>query len=137
MVNWLVGHCDRFSAAVSQRGISNWVSQEALSDIGKEYVKDQMGCSILECEDMDRLWESSPLRYAHNIRTPMLFLHSDADMRCPLEEARQMFYILRGKGIPARMVVFRGESHNLSRSGKPINRIRRIEEILRWFKQYL
>lgn len=137
MVNWLIGHTDRFSAAVSQRSIANWVSQEALSDIGKDYVKDQMGISLLEPEGVQKLWERSPLRYAHKIHTPTLFLHSNSDMRCPLEEARQMFYILYNHGIPTRLVVFQGESHGLCRGGKPKNRIRRLEEICQWFLRYL
>ena len=137
MVNWLIGHTDRFSAAVSQRSIANWISQEALSDIGKDYVKDQMGISLLEPEGMQQLWECSPLRYAHNIQTPTLFLHSNMDMRCPLEEARQIFYVLYHRGIPTRLVVFQGESHGLSRGGKPKNRICRLQEICRWFGQYL
>lgn len=137
MVNWLISHTDRFAAAVSQRSIVNWISQEALSDIGHDYVKDQMCLSLLEPEEMDRLWEASPLRYAHRISTPTLLLHSDCDMRCPVEEARQMFYVLRNKNVPTRLVVFRGESHGLSRGGKPKNRIRRLEEICQWFARYL
>lgn len=137
MVNWLIGHTDRFAAAVAQRSISNWISQETLSDIGKDYVKDQMGISLLEPEGVQQLWERSPLRYAHKIHTPTLFLHSNSDMRCPLEEARQMFYILHNRGIPTRLVVFQGENHGLSRGGKPKNRIRRLEEICQWFLRYL
>lgn len=137
MVNWLISHTDRFSAAVSQRSIANWISQEALSDIGKDYVKDQMGISLMEPEGVQKLWERSPLRYAHKIHTPTLFLHSNSDMRCPLEEARQMFYVLYNRGIPTRLVVFQGESHGLSRGGKPKNRIRRLKEICEWFMRYL
>ncbi|MBR6666999.1 MAG: prolyl oligopeptidase family serine peptidase, partial [Clostridia bacterium] len=79
----------------------------------------------------------SPLKYAPRCTTPTLFIHSYQDYRCPLGEGMSMFTALKNSGCDARMVLFHGENHELSRSGKPRNRIRRMEEILAWLDKYL
>ena len=84
-----------------------------------------------------RLWEQSPLAFAVNAKTPTLFLHSDEDHRCPLNEGMQMFTALQLRGVPSRLVIFKGESHGLCRIGKPQNRVRRLEEILAWYRRWL
>ena len=65
------------------------------------------------------------------------FLHSDEDYRCWLAEGLQMYYALKYFGVEARMCIFKGENHELSRSGKPLHRIRRLKEITQWFDQHL
>ena len=135
MTNWVIGHTNRFAAAVSQRSISNWVTFEYISDIGYYYVYGQQGATTQE--DVEKLWELSPLRYAHQCTTPTLFIHSDQDYRCPMGEGLSMFTALKNSGCDARLVLFHGENHELSRSGKPRNRIRRMEEILAWLDKYL
>ena len=77
------------------------------------------------------------LAYADKVRTPTLFIHSDEDYRTPLPEGLQMYSALRYHDIPARIVIFKGENHELSRSGRPQNRIRRLQEITHWFDKYL
>ena len=69
--------------------------------------------------------------------TPTLFIHSEEDYRCPLPEGMQMFYALKVHGVPARMCIFKGENHELSRSGRPQNRVRRLREITEWMEKYL
>ena len=135
MTNWIIGHTDRFAAAVSQRSIANWVTFEHTSDIGYYFTYGQQGATT--AEDVEKLWEKSPLRYAPNCTTPTLFIHADADYRCPISDGYSMFTALKKTGCEAKMVVFRGENHELSRSGKPRNRLRRMEEILGWMDKYL
>ena len=84
-----------------------------------------------------RIWAQSPLAFATNVTTPTLFLHSDEDYRCPLNEGMQMFTALQLRGVPSRLVIFKGECHGLSRGGKPRNRVRRLEEILAWYRRWL
>ncbi|MEA4934645.1 MAG: S9 family peptidase [Lawsonibacter sp.] len=136
MVNWMISHSKRFKAAISQRSIANWISHEAISDIGMDYVQDQIGASLV-WDNHDRLWECSPIRFACDVITPTLFIHGEKDMRCSLAEAQQMYYALYQRQIPTRLLVFKGENHNLSRSGKPGNRIRALEEINQWFERFL
>lgn len=135
MTNWIIGHTNRFKAAASQRSISNWLSFAQTSDIGPRFAADQCGADIYR--DHDKLWEQSPLKYANQVQTPTLFIHSDEDYRCPLSEGIQMLNALLDQGIESRLVVFHGENHELSRSGKPSHRVRRLTEITEWMNQHL
>lgn len=135
MTNWVIGHTDRFKAAASQRSISNWLSFEHMSDIAPEFCVDQVGAS--EDDNPEKVWLHSPLKYVKNVKTPTLFLNSDEDYRCPVEEGMQMFHALMSHGVESRMVVFHGENHELSRSGRPKNRLSRLQEIQTWFDGHL
>ena len=134
MTNWIIGHTDRFVCAATQRSISNWLGFHGTSDIGFYFAPDQ--CAGNPYDDPAKLWDLSPLKYARNVVTPTLFIHSDQDYRCPLPEGLQLFTALKEKGVPARMCLFHGENHELSRSGKPKHRVRRLEEITNWFEKY-
>ena len=134
MTNWIIGHTDRFCCAASQRSISNWLSFCGTSDIGVWFAPDQTRGDLYT--DPGKLWEQSPLKYAGNVKTPTLFIHSDEDWRCPLEQGLQMYAALLDRGVEARMCLFHGENHELSRSGKPKHRIRRLEEITSWFDRF-
>ena len=135
MTNWIIGHTHRFAAAASQRSISNWISMEGTSDIGPYFGLDQAGGNAWERQD--QAWWHSPLKYADKCTTPTLFIHSDEDYRCWMVEALQMFSALKVHGIESRVCLFHGENHELSRSGKPEHRIRRLKEITDWFNHYL
>lgn len=135
MTNWIIGHTSRFAAAASQRSISNWISMAGTSDIGHLFAPDQTAGDIWK--NPQKMWEHSPLCYADRVTTPTLFVHSDEDYRCFEIEAMQMYSALQLHGVPTRMCLFHGENHNLSRSGKPRHRIRRLREITDWFAKYL
>ena len=135
MTNWIIGHTDRFCCAASQRSISNWVSMSFISDIGPFFGPDQCGAEGLFGDgNTGKMWAQSPLKYAASARTPTLFIHSEEDYRCPLPEGMQMMQALAAGGVETRMVIFRGENHELSRSGRPKHRIRRLKEITGWFE---
>jgi len=85
MTNWIITHTDRFQAAVTQRSISNWVSFYGTSDIGYHFTYDQIGSR--PWENLDKLWDKSPLKYVKNARTPLLIHHAEMDFRCPIEQA--------------------------------------------------
>ena len=135
MVNWMVGHTDRFKAAATQRSITNFVSKCLTTDIGYYHNLDQMGTD--PWTDYQTFWDKSPLKYADKVKTPLLFIHSDQDYRCYMADAFQMFTALKMFGVDTRMCLFHGENHELSRSGKPKNRLKRLEEITNWFDKYL
>lgn len=135
MTNWIIGHTHRFKAAASQRSISNWISKFGTTDIGYYFVPDQIGAD--PWSDFEQLWDRSPLKYADQVKTPTLFLHSDEDYRCWTAEAFQMFTALKYHGIQSRLCLFHGENHELSRSGKPKNRCRRLKEITDWMRTFL
>ena len=136
LTNWIIGHTDRFKAAVSQRSISNLVTTSLIIDIGERVLKQSCGeCDAWNQEEV--LWELSPLKYVKHVVTPTLFLHSDADYRCYMGEAFQMFTALKQRGVETEMYLFHGENHGLSRHGKPSNRIVRVEAMIAWMEKYL
>ncbi|WP_291259875.1 S9 family peptidase [Fusobacterium sp.] len=135
MTNWIIGHTNRFACAVSQRSISNWFSKFGTTDIGYYFNVDQNMSS--PWKNPEKLWWHSPLKYANRVVTPTLFIHSEEDYRCWLAEGLQMFTALKYHGVKSRLCMFKGENHELSRSGKPKNRVKRLQEITKWFEEFL
>lgn len=135
MTNWLIGHTDRFACAASQRSISNWVAENAYSDIGFPFGNDTV--QGMPWGDVQKIWDQSPLQFADRCVTPTLFIHSTEDFRCPLPEGLAMYTAIANCGVPARMCIFKGENHGLSRDGKPKHRARRLSEITEWMNHYL
>ena len=135
MTNWIVGHTDRFKAAASQRSISNWITEVTVSDYGIDFPIEMEFKDVRHCEK--ELWDISPLKYVNNVKTPILFIHSREDYRCTLPEALQFYTPIRINGIDTKLVIFKGENHELSRNGKPLHRLRRMNEITDWLNKYL
>ncbi len=135
MTNWIIGHTHRFAAAATQRSIANWLAFNYVSDIGYFFGPDQQAAD--NWNNPEKLWFHSPLKYLDNAKTPTLVIHSDQDHRCPDVEGYQIFSALKVHGVDARMVLFHGENHELSRSGKPDNREKRLAEITAWMDRYL
>lgn len=135
MTNWIIGHTDRFRCAASQRSIANFVSMFGTSDTG--YSFPMYGFVTDIWQDAGRYWSHSPLKYADRVKTPTLFIHSENDYRCPISEGIQMFTALKYHGVEARICMFKDECHELSRSGKPKHRAKRLMEITDWFRSHL
>ncbi|WP_068268719.1 alpha/beta hydrolase family protein [Caviibacter abscessus] len=137
MTNWIITQTNRFKCAVTQRSISNWTSMYGVSDIGFCFAGDQNNTKFEDDNFFDTLWNYSPLKYIKNCKTPTLIIHADADYRCPIEQGYQLFNSLKVMGIDSKMIVFKDENHELSRSGKPKARISRLTNITNWFEKYL
>ncbi len=135
MTNWIVGHTDRFRCAVAQRSICSMVSTFGTADNGFGFVREQMDGDLWQ--GFDKLWAQSPLKYADHCHTPLLLIHSDEDYRCHYTEAIQMFTALKYLGVETKVCLIRGENHNLSRNGRPVQRIKRLYEIGKWFDEHL
>ena len=134
MTNWLVTRTDRFRSAVTQRSICNWLSFYGTSDIGYRFAEHEVNGA--PWNDLEALWraESAERRRRR---------HADADRprrgdhRCPIEQAEQWFVALKRIGkAETKLVRFPEESHELSRSGRPDRRIRRLDEIVGWFEAH-
>ena len=135
MTNWLVGHTDEFSSAVTQRSICNWLSFYGASDIGYKFTEQEQGGN--PWDDLETLWNQSPLKYAANVTTPTLIIHAEEDHRCPIEQAEQFYIALKRLGnAPTKFIRFPEEGHELSRSGRPDRRVERLEAMLDWFRTY-
>jgi len=141
MTNWIIGHTNRFKVAVTQRSISNWISDYGTTDIGFYFNEDQIAGEIGRVfwnrRWFRKYWDQSPIKYIGKAKTPLLIIHSIEDYRCWLDQALQIFTVLKRRGIPTRLVLFPKENHDLSRKGKPKHRIKRLEEIINWFNKYL
>ena len=135
MTNWIIGHTDRFAAAASQRSIANWVSMIGTDDCGFTFDTDQMDAD--PWNGMLKIWDQSPLQFADKVKTPTVFIHSFEDYSCPIQEGMQMYNAIVHHGVEARMCLFKGESHGLSRIGKRHHRVRRLREMTDWFDHYL
>jgi dipeptidyl aminopeptidase/acylaminoacyl peptidase len=134
MTNWILGHTNRFKAAVTIRSISNFVSDDGTRD-GQYGHADDFGGDIFE--NFDLYWDRSPLKYVKNVKTPTLVLHSDADYRVPIEQGEQWFRALRHYGVPSEIVFFPRENHNLTRTGEPKHLVESLNWQVYWFDKYL
>ncbi|ABM80377.1 alpha/beta hydrolase family protein [Hyperthermus butylicus] len=135
MTNWIIGHTDLFKAAVTMRSISNWISMYGTTDIGWYFVEDQICCT--PWRNFEHCWEKSPLKYADRVKTPTLIIHSNEDYRCWLDQALQLYTALKLHGVETRLAIFPNENHDLSRSGKPKHRVKRLQLILEWLDEHL
>ena len=132
MTTWLAAHeGHRFKAAISERAVNSIDSFTGSSDIGWFFADDLYG------PDPDGQRAQSPLTHADRITIPMLIIHSEHDWRCPVEQGQRLYVKLRRRGVPAEMLLFPGEGHELSRSGLPSHRVARFEAILDWWSRWL
>jgi dipeptidyl aminopeptidase/acylaminoacyl peptidase len=134
MTNWIVSHTNRFKAAVTLRSVSNFISDEGTRDGAYGHEEYFMGILF---DDFDQYWDASPLKYARNVRTPTLILHSDMDFRVPIEQGEQWFRALQHYGVPSELVLFPRENHNLTRTGEPKHLVESLNWQLYWFDRYL
>ena len=134
MTSWIVAHTDRFKAACSERAVNNWHSMHGSSDVGYAFA----GYFGAFAHEATQAWlDSSPISYAPNIDTPLLIMHSESDLRCPIEQAEQLFTVLRLLKRDVEFVRFPGEGHELTRSGSPRHRVQRFDILLDWFDRKL
>jgi dipeptidyl aminopeptidase/acylaminoacyl peptidase len=135
MTNWIIGHTDRFKAAVTQRPVSNMHSFYGTSDIGSTFGDWETGGT--PWANTEQFIKMSPIAYVDKIKTPLLIIHSEEDYRCPIEQAEQLFVSLKMLNQTVELLRFPNESHGLSRIGKPTHRVERLHAILDWFGEYL
>jgi dipeptidyl aminopeptidase/acylaminoacyl peptidase len=134
MTSWIVGHTDRFRCAVSERSANNLAALDASSDLATLF-KGYVGAAFWEAPEEYR--SISPVTYAKDITTPLLILHSENDLRCPVNQAEELFAVLRSFKREVELVRFDAESHELTRSGNPTHRVMRFEIILEWLGRHL
>ncbi|TKJ21705.1 S9 family peptidase [Blastococcus sp. CCUG 61487] len=131
MTTLLIGRTNRFAAAISERAFNDPVSFVGSADIGWVFPDQYVGT------DPARVAAQSALAGAGAITTPTLVIHSEQDWRCPLEQGTRLYVELKRRGVPSELLLFPGEGHELSRSGRPRHRLARFEHILRWWARWL
>lgn len=133
LTNWIVGQTKRFRAAATQRSISDLGTFFGTSDIGWDLLNEFKTYPWIDPEPYEK-W--SPLTYINNMETPLLFIHSENDLRCPMEQAERLYAPLKYMGKDVKFARFPESSHGLSRSGRPDRRIKRLDLILEWFDSH-
>ena len=128
---WTISHDHRFRAAIVERGFLDPVSFTGSSDIGWFFGGEYTGPTA------EQMAAQSPLARVDSVRTPSLVIHSEDDLRCPVEQGQRYFTALKQLGVETGFLVFPGENHELSRSGTPHHRKQRFDEILKWWARYL
>lgn len=134
MTNWLITqYPDRFAAAITGAGITNWVSDYGTADIYRTKETEFFG-TPWDPAARDRMIKQSPLTYAGAVKTPTLFIHGEVDQRVPYEEGEQMYFALRRRGVPAKMIQYAGQPHGISGHW---NNVHRMLNELKWWQTYL
>jgi dipeptidyl aminopeptidase/acylaminoacyl peptidase len=134
MTTWVLAHSRRFKAGVTMRQAGNRWMQFASADYNQH---EYHSFKAWPWEKPMAYLKQSPNFHAHRIKAPTLIIHSENDLRCPIAQADELFTILKVNGVETEYIRFEGESHGLSRGGRPRNRVERLERILDWFKRHL
>lgn len=135
MTNWIVTHTSRFKAAVTMRSSCNRTSHFGCGDSG--YLRGDFEYKGAPWENPGFYVERSPLFHVEKVRTPLMIIHGEEDFRSPIGQAEEMFTAMKKTGNDTVMVRFPGENHDLSRTGRPKNRILRLKFIASWLNRYL
>jgi dipeptidyl aminopeptidase/acylaminoacyl peptidase len=135
LTNWTITQTPRFAAAVSMRSIADWSGFWYTADFS------QFTASWFRkapWEDPTDYAARSPITHVAKVKTPLMLLDGDDDLRTPPADGGEiMFRALKYLKVPTVMVRFPGETHELSRSGKPRHRIERLQHIVGWFDKWL
>ncbi len=128
---WTIAQDHRFVAAIVERGYLDPETFVGTSDIGDFFSDEYTGT------DPEQIRAQSPQAFAHQVTTPTLVLHSENDLRCPLSQGERYYSTLKRQGVDTELLVFPGENHELSRSGRPRHRLQRFEAVVAWWARYL
>ncbi|MCH8501808.1 MAG: S9 family peptidase [Aliidiomarina sp.] len=134
LTNWATTQTERFRAAVTQRSVSNWISEAGTQAFPPLSMMEEFGGTIWQ--NFDYYWGRSPLKYADRVKTPTLIIHSNHDHITPIGQGEEWFYALKANDVDVELVVYDREGHGLSRSGRPINLVDRLERIVEWFDRH-
>ena len=136
LTNWIVGHTDRFAAAMTCRSVTDLTSLMLTGDLaGGIFGILEFGAQPWEKPDLYR--ELSPITYADRITTPLLIQHAENDLRCPIGQAEALFAVLRTLKRPVRLMRVPNETHELTRSGTPFRRVENLVQVRGWFDHFL
>jgi|GEM_PF-6826121 len=136
LVNWIIGHDDRFTAAVTERSICNLYSKIGNSDNGFYNSLHQLGGDKDLWTDEETIMQMSPIRYAPQVNTPVLIIHAEQDHRCPIEQAEQWYTALRRLGKEVAFLRLPGAAHAYATAGRPKLRAVRMQTIQGWLDDH-
>ncbi|MBI3698020.1 MAG: S9 family peptidase [Acidobacteria bacterium] len=130
---WIIGHTDRFAAAVSQYPVTNWITQAGTADGG--YYHAAVWMKSMPWENPQQYMEHSPIFFAKNFRTPTMVITGEADLRTPMAESEELYFALKARKVDAVLVRIPDEPHGI-RGQHPSHRIWKMEHVLGWISKY-
>ena len=135
MSGWIVGHDHRFKAAIVGAMCANLHSMYGTSDIGTSFGEINWGGPYTGARD--KFLYHSPITYASNVRTPVLLLHGEDDLRCPIEQSEQYFVALKRLGKTVEFVRFPNSTHRFRKMGHPSMIVEYYRLLLGWLERYI
>jgi dipeptidyl aminopeptidase/acylaminoacyl peptidase len=129
---WIVGHTDRFRAAVVVKPVINWTSFVLTADMTNYFYR--YWFSGFPWDDVQSYWKRSPLAYVGNVRTPTMLMTGEADYRTPSSEAEQFYQALKLRKIDTALVRVPNASHDIS--ARPSLLVAKVAYVLAWFKSH-
>jgi dipeptidyl aminopeptidase/acylaminoacyl peptidase len=135
LTGWLIGHTNRFKAAVPEQGVYNMFSMFGVSDAGADLISLEMGGEPHEKPEL--YWALSPVAHAHKCVTPTLVIQGENDVRCPMEQAEQLYAVLKRAGCEAEFLRLSGCNHGLQVMGPPHLRRARMDALTDWFERHI
>ena len=135
MTNWIVGHTGRFKAAIAGGCVSNLVSFYGTSDIGSPFFDWEFEGTWWEARE--RYERISPITYVDRVTTPLLLMHAEGDLRCPIAQSEEMFVALYRQHKPVQFVRFPGGSHGFRALGAPSHQIEYANRLIAWLDRWV
>ena len=135
MSGWIVGHDHRFKAAIVGAMCANLHSMYGTSDIGTSFGEINWGGPYTDARD--KFLRHSPITYAPNVQTPVLLLHGEDDLRCPIEQSEQYFVALKRLGKTVEFVRFPDSTHRFRKMGHPSMIVEYYRLFLNWLERYI
>jgi dipeptidyl aminopeptidase/acylaminoacyl peptidase len=134
LTTWIVGHTDRFAAAVAMKPVINWYSFVGTTDGADWYYNFKK----LPWEDPSEHLRRSPITYVGNVKTPTMLLTGELDLRTPMEQTEQFYRALKMRKVDTVMVRLNDEYHGFNAIGlrHPSNRVQQILYLRGWFEKY-
>ncbi|HEY7131470.1 MAG TPA: S9 family peptidase, partial [Candidatus Limnocylindrales bacterium] len=136
LTNWILGHDDRFAAAITCRSVSDLKTLFLTGDLSSGFWP-RYEFRAIPWEDPAIFRDQSPITYADRIRTPLLIQHSENDIRTTVGQAELLFTVLRSHRRPVRLLRVPEETHELTRSGTPFRRAENLKVVRDWFRHFL
>ena len=133
LTNKLITFTDRFKAASSGAGVSNWTSMYAQTDTRADRTVWFGGTPWQKNAPVDVYWEQSPLKYVANVKTPTLFIVGNNDPRVPKEQAIEMHRALKANGVPTKLLIVPEEGHTIFGLR---HQLYKMNAELEWFEKY-
>lgn len=133
LTNWVIGHTDRFRAAISGAGPTNWISNYGTGDIPRTKESEFLGYPW-EPLGRETMVKYSPITYVATMKTPVLFIHGESDVRVPIAQAEELYTALKKRKVPAKFIRYPNSYHG---GWSPWDTVHRYLNEMRWWKEYL